>query len=206
MQGMEFFTWLLDQLFPPKDTERLVRESTEESLFRLVSPMVTPSGAIALLPYRNALVRALIIEAKFKRNPKAISLLATVLREYIQTYLDEDSAWGEQQLTVIPIPLGHARLRERGYNQVEEIARASGVPLDTHMLVRSRETEPQTTLPRAKRLENMKFAFVCSVKNPAEDLYILFDDVTTTGSTLTVAAEACASCGISNVIQVALAH
>src|SRR2546427_6147400 len=53
--------------------------------------------------------------------------------------------------SLVPIPLGQARERHRGYNQSERLARALGrrwgrpvVPL----LVRTRETKTQTALDR----------------------------------------------------------
>src|SRR2546427_7928927 len=60
--------------------------------------------------------------------------------------------------SLVPIPLGQARERHRGYNQSERLARALGrrwgrpvVPL----LVRTRETKTQTALTPAARLANV---------------------------------------------------
>jgi predicted amidophosphoribosyltransferase len=63
--------------------------------------------------------------------------------------------------------------------------------IDTHMLIRTRATERQTTLARTKRISNMDDAF--ALKNPDDFQYgthvLIIDDVTTTGATLVNAAK-----------------
>src|SRR5439155_18793641 len=63
-----------------------------------------------------------------------------------------DSAW------LVPVPLGRARVRDRGYNQSERLARALGRrwrrPLGD-LLVRARDTAAQTALNPEARLANV---------------------------------------------------
>lgn len=96
---------------------------------------------------------------------------------------------------IIPIPLHRRRLRSRGYNQSEYIARAlhdvSGIPMDTTHLIRHRHTPQQALLSKNKRRDNVRDAF--TMLHP-EDLFhkhiLLVDDVITTGSTVIAAIEA----------------
>src|SRR5207247_2058105 len=63
---------------------------------------------------------------------------------------------------LIPVPLGRARLRTRGYNQSERLARALGCrwgrPV-VDLLVRTRDTAAQTALTPEARLANVAGAF-----------------------------------------------
>src|SRR4029077_14776188 len=67
-----------------------------------------------------------------------------------------DSAW------LVPVPLGRARLRSRGYNQSERLARALGRRWQrpvVDLLVRTRDTAAQTALTPEARLANVAGAF-----------------------------------------------
>ena len=125
-----------------------------------------------------------------------------------------DTAW------LVPVPLGRQRLRERGYNQSERLARA----LARHwrrpvvdLLARVRETATQTALTPEARLANVAGAFQLrivdcglriegrtvqsAIRNP-QSAIILVDDVFTTGATLAEAARALERAGARTVLAV----
>lgn len=204
MQLASLIARFLDLVLPPTDTARIVREAREEKLGALLSPQLVAPDVIALLPYRHSLVRALVIEAKFHRNERAYALLGAVLADYLEAMQEEEAPFGEVAPILVPIPLGVGRRRERGYNQIEEILRAAGLPYQP-LLQRVRETLPQTTLPRAERLRNMEGAFAADQLDAAHT-YIVLDDVTTTGATLAAAADALRAAGATTVQALALAH
>ncbi|MBI3572021.1 ComF family protein [Candidatus Kaiserbacteria bacterium] len=199
---------LLDFLFPPRADERVVRDATPDSLPSLLAPELVALGGVnatALLPFPNELVRAAIHEAKYRGSERAFALLSSALVEYLQN-ADVDL----RAARLVPIPLGAKRRTERGYNQVEEIAkRASrelGIPLETNVLVRTKETASQISLPRREREQNMRGAFSAAHPASQSHLYILLDDVTTTGATLSAAVSALRAAGAQNILPVALAH
>jgi ComF family protein len=112
-----------------------------------------------------------------------------------------------------PVPLGPARLAERGFNQSLEMARALsrrlGIVLAPRLLVRSRETPPQSLLPHRERRANVRRAFTLSPAAP--DLVrgrhvALVDDVMTTGETLDAAAAVLKRFGAARVTCLALAR
>jgi ComF family protein len=88
---------------------------------------------------------------------------------------------------VVPMPLSVERLRSRGYNQAQELARhvtrAHGLALDTHACRRVTDGMPQAQLPWRERARNIRGAFVCD--SDLEGLRVaVVDDVLTTGATL----------------------
>src|SRR2546430_6103285 len=69
---------------------------------------------------------------------------------------------GWDDAVLVPVPLGPARLRERGYNQSERLAQALGRRWKrsvVDLLVRVRDTPTQTALTPAARRANVAGAF-----------------------------------------------
>jgi ComF family protein len=114
----------------------------------------------------------------------------------------------ESGITLIPIPLGRARLRTRGYNQSAMLAEALGsrlgVPVATEILARRRDTATQTALTPEARRANLAGAFQARRAAPAHP--VLVDDVFTTGATLAEAAAALFDAGADVVSGVTFAR
>ncbi len=90
-----------------------------------------------------------------------------------------------------PVPLGPARLRERGFNQALEIARplsrALGIPLRPRLAIRARDTRAQSSVAPGERRRNIRHAFIVAPEALAlvRGQHIgLVDDVMTSGATL----------------------
>jgi competence protein ComFC len=121
--------------------------------------------------------------------------------------------WGTRRKlpdVVLPIPLHRSRLRSRGYNQSELLARPVsarlGVPMDTGLLRRVVDTPSQAAATdeaeRAKRVKGV-FEAVGEVK----DLhFLLIDDVATAGSTINSAAHTLLDAGAWGVSALVLAR
>ncbi len=95
------------------------------------------------------------------------------------------------------MPLHPTRLRERGFNQAERLARVLGRCLRLPVvdgLKRVRPTSPQVGLKEAERRQNVAGAFAW-IGPPSPSGLGLVDDVCTTGATLTAAAGAIQASG-----------
>jgi ComF family protein len=104
-------------------------------------------------------------------------------------------------LLVAP-PLAASRLRERGFNQALELARAvgraRGIRVDARAMVKARETPLQASLDRRARLANLRDAF--QVRAAVAGLHVaIVDDVMTTAATAEALAGALKQAGAAHV-------
>ena len=102
------------------------------------------------------------------------------------------------------IPNSKEKMKERGYNQSELIARALAeelsLPFSVSAIVKTRDTESQVGLTQKERLINLSGSF--SVKNKSEikdKTVLLIDDVLTTGTTVELVSEKLKSAGAKGV-------
>lgn len=96
---------------------------------------------------------------------------------------------------IVPVPLHVRKLRKRGYNQSECIARGisavTGIPIDVASVVRVKHTETQTRKSSYERWENVDGIFCLNAADAFAGKHILIvDDVLTTGATTTACADA----------------
>lgn len=106
---------------------------------------------------------------------------------------------------LVPVPLHPVKLREREFNQAEQLAfhlgRATGIPLNPKILQRRRATATQTLLSRTERAANMHLAFAVKPgASLAEKRLVLVDDVFTTGATTNACAAALRAAGAAEVV------
>jgi len=110
---------------------------------------------------------------------------------------------------IIPVPLYKTRLRERGYNQSEVIAKALAetiqIPVKSEHLLRIRPTSSQTRMNKEERERNVQDAFSCST-NVSGNNILLIDDVITTGSTTEVCVNLLKKAGAKRVDVFVVAH
>lgn len=109
---------------------------------------------------------------------------------------------GWQVDVIIPVPLYHDRLRQRGYNQADLLAEALAehlsIPCQPRLIKRIHATRPQVGLTRQERLQNVVNAFVTH-KAVAGRRLLLVDDVSTTGATLVACEQSMLRRGASAV-------
>ena len=112
---------------------------------------------------------------------------------------------------VVPVPLHAARLRERGFNQAELIARPLarhlGLPLKPSLLVRTRPRPNRLKLSRKERWRTVRGAYAIRKGAEVDNLSLLLvDDVFTTGATLDACSRALRRAGAAVVVGVTVAR
>lgn len=125
-------------------------------------------------------------------------------KEYAKFYSEEVVQQYREQIRkinpdiLVPVPIHHSKLRERGYNQANILAKGIAqqleIPVLSNLLVRNRKTIPQKNLSDKERLINLQEAFDYNEKEAKKygrniTRVLLVDDIYTTGSTI----EACAN-------------
>ena len=173
---------------------------------RRVEPDFTRAAAYG--PYDGGL-RELIHLLKYDHVRPAAHVLGRLLA---QVFDDLQPAFGAQLPVVVPVPLHPSRLRERGFNQTEEIVRTAlklhpGLKMSTDVLVRRRATASQIGLTRHQRRANLRGAFevIGSEQIAARDV-LLVDDVFTTGTTVSECARILRRSGASRVFVATVAR
>ena len=201
----------LDFLFPPRVDELALRDVPADDFALRIAPRLvveTRPETVTLLSFGDAPVRAAIHEAKYHGSSRAFGLLAAALADYLRDA--DDVGRTTSNIRIVPVPLGRERRKERGFNQVEEIAKGAaaelGLAVDASLLERVRETASQVSLPREKREENMRGAFRATRRADPAHVYIVIDDVITTGATLQAAVDALKAAGAEHIVPLALAH
>lgn len=105
---------------------------------------------------------------------------------------------------LIAMPLHPSRLRERGFNQSQLLARriagCLNIPLLAAACQRIRDTPPQSSLPWKERDQNMRQAFAVSPDANVRDRHVaIVDDVMTSGASMGALARALKQAGASEV-------
>jgi ComF family protein len=160
----------------------------------------------AAASYGDETVKKLIHALKFQYSKAAAKPLGNLLVDYVnQLNLNL------KNFIVVPLPLSSQRLKKRGFNQSELIAKIFAnrflLQIQTGCLVRSKNSKPQSeTKNLNERRENIKGCF--GIKSPdmlGGKNIILIDDVTTSGATLLEAAEVLKSAGVKKIIALTVA-
>ncbi|HEV2387603.1 MAG TPA: double zinc ribbon domain-containing protein [Candidatus Acidoferrales bacterium] len=203
-----------------------------DSLERLVPPLCqqcgrqfpqaeAPAGAWVCHACRRGLYRFDLARsfARYDRRAErvvtllkyhAIAPLGAWLAARLEELVRAEPALGEVDF-IVPVPLDQARLRQRGYNQAELIARPLaerlGLRLRPRLLRRLRPRPNKLKLSRRERWETVRGAFETEPGNQVDRARILLvDDVLTSGATLDACARALRSAGAAAVHAVTAAR
>lgn len=159
-----------------------------------------PQDLVLCLFRLTPVVRSLIHALKYQ----GMTAVASYLVLAYPGLLEE---WGIANVW-IPVPIHPGRLRERGYNQAECIARALharvGGKVLCGILRRSRYASSQTKLAAQARRWNIAGSF--TARPPAPETVVIVDDVYTTGSTTAACESALLRAGARSVRVLTLAY
>ena len=171
-------------------------------LCRRIEPVFERAAAYG--SYESGL-RELIHLLKYGGMRPAANVLGRMLAEAITAL---EPRFPAEPVAVIPVPLHHTKLRQRGFNQAELIARsaikssahAGRLRLCAGVLERKRETASQIGLTSHQRRENLRGAFGVAQPEAVRGREVLLvDDVYTTGATVSECARVLRRAGATKV-------
>lgn len=200
----------LNFLFPQKCVGCGIKNEIlcNECLTKIDYPDGAPRQYIfAAAAYHDAYVKKTIWLLKYR----GVKLLAKPMAELITRRIFKNNVRYKNYI-IIPIPLSKKRLRERGFNQSELIAKhiaaKMSIMIKTDVLYKKIHTESQVSIKdRAKRLNNIKGSFAVKNREAVKNKnIILIDDVCTTGATISEARKVLREAGAKKIIGAVVAR
>ncbi len=161
----------------------------------------------AATDYNDKIVKKAIWALKYRKSRQLAKPLAELIHRRISVVRNLAS-----DTVIIPIPLSKKRLKGRGFNQSELIAKYLSDKMSVRMLpdvlYKIKDTPTQVSIKdRTERLNNLKDSF--EVKNKEAIMgenIILIDDVATTGSTIKEARKTLRASGAKKIIPIVVAR
>ncbi|MES2225100.1 MAG: hypothetical protein V4478_03895 [Patescibacteria group bacterium] len=170
--------------------------------------ITNPLTAIALYDYEHPIVRKAVLQLKYRRR----SPLMKALVQHAESRLRKQLGFlYSKKIVFVPMPQHYAKTFSRGFNQSALIARwlAAFVPGTQvqQVLKKERATLSQAeTYSRKERLQNLRSSMRAKKILDPDTLYIVVDDVITTGSSAKEASRALRAAGAVHVYSLAVAH
>ena len=166
------------------------RNAYDNEMARLFWGQIPVEKASALFYYESHAETANIIyHLKYKNHPEIGEVMGRLMAKELQSggFFDEIDG-------IVPVPLAKKRLRQRGYNQSEEIAlgvsEVTGLPICQEVVCRQVFQSSQTSKGRWERNENVAHVFELVDPEAIRGKHLLIiDDVVTTGATVIACAQ-----------------
>lgn len=169
--------------------------------------------------YKNYLIKKIIKSFKYQPFIKDLSkTLADLIISHFQLidnkpdfFLNPENDISNKNYILVPVPLDKQKLKKRGFNQAELLAKDMGsylnFPIKKGCLIKIKKTFPQVGLDNRSRKDNLKSAFAIKEKEAVKNKNILLiDDVFTSGATLNECAKVLKRAGAKQVIGITVAR
>lgn len=187
---------LIDYLFPPvcagcgRVGSYLCSDCHHHLPLNSPRPLSRFESVLPVYPYQFA-IRNYLHLIKFEYVTASIPYLAKLIsHDLIRYFPNLVNYWQESHFVIIPVPLHHFRQNYRGFNQsaliAKHLSQNLNLSFDGHLLVKTVNTIPQSHLSRSRRHLQSALYQIDSPLTPTN--IIIFDDILTTGATLSSVA------------------
>ena len=214
---MRALNWLLDLLYPPRCAFcRRLLTSQERGVCRFCRPKLSFVPADAQVQHFKNVDQCLsplyyygsVRDSLHRYKFEGLTVYADIYSEFIVKCIDENQISCD---SITWVPLSRRRLRRRGYDQAELLAKLIAKHLGqspVRLLKKQRDTPPQSkTGSVEKRRANIAGAYACLRPELVQGKQVLLvDDIVTTGATLSEAARVLKKAGAKEVICATLAR
>lgn len=154
----------------------------------LTSP---PPFTMSIIPFTYSFpINKLVQNLKYGKELYWLKPLSKMFTHYLH---DKYHKYPKPDL-LIPVPMHKNKLKLRGYNQAEllakEISRLTDIPSKSGLLRKTKESKDQASLNKTQRLKNLKKCFALPDSEHLEGKHIaLIDDVMTTKATSEICSQ-----------------
>ncbi|WP_409284849.1 ComF family protein [Pseudomonas protegens] len=168
-----------------------------------------PAFQRVIVPWRYDFpLDSLISRFKHQQQWPLGRLMAELFAQFLHFRFDEGLLRPD---CLLPVPLSRRRLRQRGFNQADMLARWLGHPLhlsvEPDLLRRTQDTPAQQGLNARARRRNLRQAFALTANASVAGRHLaLVDDVLTTGATAQALAQVLMDAGARQVDVYCLAR
>lgn len=181
-------------------------ETENEIIKKFYGRIPIEFGAAMIYFHKRGIVQELIHNLKYRSHQE----IGTMLGQWYAEDL-KNLEIAKNFDVIIPVPLHKKRLKERGYNQVEEFGRALAsilaIEYDGTILHRNFHTKTQTKKSFFGRTEIKKDLFdVTFTEAHYNNHFLLIDDVITSGTTIEACAKALLKIPGAKISIVAMAY
>ena len=196
-----------DKLLRPKRVcPKCGRETVADGVC-LDCKKIPPSFTRGITPFSYHGYTASLVNRLKNGNPRLAHFFGEeIAHAFAKTYPLSEM---QEKLLILPVPMTETRLRERGYNQADEIAKAVKKELSalgyfverrTDVFIKSKDTAMQKHMGFSARVENVSGAYhVHERKFCRARVVLLIDDIMTTGATADVCAKRLFGAGAKEV-------
>ena len=181
----EEFICLSCDLDLPKTNFHLIEENELKQKFK---GLIDIQKAVSLYIYnKGGGVQQLIHALKYSNAPDLAKFLGCAYAKLLikSSFFNDIDA-------IVPIAMHPKKIKSRGYNQANEIAKGiqsvSDLPIFDDWLIKITASKSQTKQTRLERFENVKMQFQLENFDLDYNHILLVDDVITTGATSEAAA------------------
>jgi len=181
-----------------------------------ITSKIQNDNMFAIFDYNDPIIKKAIWQLKYHHKLYLGKKLGEILYNSLQIEISNlKTVFIHQDIYVIPVPLSKKRLSSRGYNQSEIIAKGFCISdlektfkIRKDIIYKKTDTIPQAKiLNRKKRLNNLKGVFeIKNSKIVKNNVFIIIDDVITTGATVNEIMKILKKFGAKKVIGLAIAH
>lgn len=208
---MNFLDCVLNFIFPPvcgiclKTSEKYICEECMELIkFKSLNKIDTYNNKnfkehLYILKYEG-IIRKRMLDYKFKEK-------SYLHRSFSEMILNskENIEFIKRYDILIPVPIHKDRMRIRGYNQSELIAKdlayeIKNIKLENRVLIKTKNIIAQSSLNKKQRENNIKDVYqIKSAEKVINKRILLLDDIYTTGSTVNECAKILKEAGCKDV-------
>lgn len=151
-------------------------------------------------------IKAAIYDFKYKDKTYLARIFALMMAKKLRSLPEKDREFD----LILSVPLHKKRLRHRGYNQADLLAKYLSkelqIPYDSKALSRVKDTKTMNQLSKSQRAPNVQDAFFLQNNRLKTKKILLIDDIYTTGATAKSIAAVLKKQGVAHITMLSIAR